>query len=65
MREELSFTDGRICIKCNLSPRSKRLREMTDALGGMLKPLPTSASSGMGIDTLRRTLEEELATAFK
>ncbi len=50
--------------KLSGNARSKRLREMTDALGGMLKPLPTSASSGMGIDTLRRTLEEELATTL-
>ncbi len=46
--------------KLSGNARCKRLREMTDALGGMLKPLPTSASSGMGIDSLRRTLEDEL-----
>jgi len=39
--------------------RAKRLREMTEAMGGMLKPLPTSSSSGMGIDKLRNALREE------
>jgi len=42
--------------------RAKRLKEMTEAMGGMLKPLPTSSFKGMGIDQLRIKIQEE---AFK
>ncbi len=41
--------------------RAKRLKEMTDAMGGMLAPLPTSSFNGRGIDKLRQTIEAELS----
>ncbi len=40
--------------------RTKRLKEMTDAMGGMLEPLPTSSLKGMGIEKLRTTLQQEI-----
>ncbi|MDQ6964143.1 MAG: ribosome biogenesis GTP-binding protein YihA/YsxC [Mariprofundales bacterium] len=40
--------------------RTKRLREMCAALGGVLEPLPTSASRGVGIEPLRNLVEMEL-----
>lgn len=40
--------------------RSKRLREMTQAMGGMLSPLPTSTLNRRGVDELRALLEKEL-----
>lgn len=47
--------------KLSGNARTKRLREMTGALGGMLPPLPTSASKGEGLDALRRLLSRELS----
>ena len=46
--------------------RAKRLKEMCDAIGGMLKPLPTSSLDKRGIETLRSLIIEELekATSF-
>lgn len=46
--------------KLSGNDRSKRLREMTLAMGGMLAPLPTSASNGMGIVRLREAIEREM-----
>jgi len=46
--------------KLSGNQRSKRLREMCDALGGMLEPLPTSASKGIGIELLRSLVEKEM-----
>ncbi|TLS67064.1 YihA family ribosome biogenesis GTP-binding protein [Mariprofundus erugo] len=43
--------------------RSRRLKEMTDAMGGLLKPLPTSSAKGLGIDNLRALLQQELFDA--
>jgi len=43
--------------------RSKRLQEMTQAMGGMLSPLPTSTLSKRGVDDLRALLEKELFPA--
>ncbi|OIQ02276.1 MAG: YihA family ribosome biogenesis GTP-binding protein [Zetaproteobacteria bacterium CG06_land_8_20_14_3_00_59_53] len=40
--------------------RSKRLREMTQAMGGMLSPLPTSTLNRRGVDELRALVEKEL-----
>lgn len=40
--------------------RTKRLKEMTEAMGGMLAPLPTSSFNGRGIDELRALIIEEL-----
>ncbi len=45
--------------KLSGNARAKRLREMTEALGGMLTPLATSASKGRGVEALRRTIEKE------
>jgi len=47
--------------KLSGNARAKRLREMTEALGGMLAPLPTSASKGEGLDALRHLLSRELS----
>ena len=43
--------------------RSKRLQEMTQAMGGMLSPLHTSTLSRRGVDDLRALLEKELFPA--
>ncbi len=43
--------------------RAKRLKEMTDAMGGMLAPLPTSSFDSRGIEKLRQLIEQELAEA--
>lgn len=43
--------------------RSKRLREMTQAMGGMLSPLPTSTLNRRGVQELRGVLEKELLEA--
>jgi len=40
--------------------RSKRLREMTLAMGGMLPPLPTSSLNKKGIDDLRQCIIEQV-----
>jgi GTP-binding protein len=46
--------------KLSGNARVKRLRAMADAMGGMLSPLPTSSMKAMGIDRLRRIIEEEI-----
>ena len=46
--------------KLSGNERSRRLREMTEAMGGMLAPLPTSAASGLGIEQLRRVIAQEI-----
>jgi len=46
--------------KLSGNARSKRLQEMTQAMGGMLSPLPTSTLSKRGVDDLRALLEKEL-----
>ncbi|MDX8411129.1 MAG: ribosome biogenesis GTP-binding protein YihA/YsxC [Mariprofundaceae bacterium] len=40
--------------------RSKRLKEMTQAMGGMLPPLPTSSLNKKGIDDLRQCIIEQV-----
>ena len=40
--------------------RAKRLKEMCEAMGGMLKPLPTSSTDSRGIETLRLLMIEEV-----
>lgn len=40
--------------------RVKRLKEMCDAMGGMLKPLPTSSHDNRGIKELRQLIITEL-----
>ncbi len=47
--------------KLSGNARSKRLKEMTDAMGGILAPLPTSAFDGRGIDRLRQAIAVEMA----
>lgn len=46
--------------KLSGNARSKRMREMTEAMGGMLSPMPTSTLSGRGVEELRVMLEKEL-----
>ena len=46
--------------KLSGNERSRRLREMTEAMGGMLTPLPTSAASSLGIGELRQAIEREM-----
>jgi GTP-binding protein len=46
--------------KLSGNARTKRLRAMTDAMGGMLSPLPTSSMTAMGIDQLRSVIEDEI-----
>ena len=46
--------------KLSGNQRSKRLQEMTQAMGGMLQPLPTSSLKGRGIDKLRSVIQSEL-----
>jgi len=40
--------------------RTKRLKEMTQAMGGMLPPLPTSSLSKQGIDALRQCIIDQV-----
>jgi len=40
--------------------RAKRLKEMTEAMGGMLKPLPTSSHDNRGIKELRSLIIKEI-----
>jgi len=40
--------------------RAKRLKEMCDAMGGLLKPLPTSSTSMRGIAELRALIIQEV-----
>jgi len=49
--------------KLSGNKRVKRLKEMTDAMGGMLSPLPTSSFKGTGIDKLRAAIEQETLTS--
>jgi len=46
--------------KLSGNDRAKRIREMTEALGGMLPPLATSSTNGYGIDKLRLELLKEI-----
>ncbi len=46
--------------KLSGNTRSKRLKEMTDAMGGILKPLPTSSHNHRGIPELRKLILKEL-----
>ncbi len=46
--------------KLSGNARAKRLREMTDVLGGLLAPLPTSGLNKHGIEDLRELLEREI-----
>ncbi|MDQ6988178.1 MAG: ribosome biogenesis GTP-binding protein YihA/YsxC [Mariprofundaceae bacterium] len=48
--------------KLSGNARGKRLQEMTQALGGMLSPLPTSCLNKRGIDDLREMLQKEMLT---
>jgi len=47
--------------KLSGNARAKRLREMTDALGGLLAPLPTSSLNKRGVEDLRQLLEREIS----
>jgi len=47
--------------KLSGNARAKRLREMTDALGGMLAPMPTSSLNKRGVEDLRELLEQEIS----
>ncbi len=40
--------------------RTARLKEMCDAMGGLLKPIPTSSHDGRGIKELRQLIIQEL-----
>jgi len=44
--------------KLSGNSRGKRLKEMSEAMGGLLKPMPTSSFKGMGIDQLRALIQE-------
>ena len=46
--------------KLSGNTRVKRLREMSDAMGGMLSPMPTSSFKTLGIDKLRSVIEQEV-----
>jgi len=46
--------------KLSGNARAQRLREMTQALGGMLSPLATSAADKRGVTELRERVEREL-----
>lgn len=47
--------------KLSGNSRSNRLREMTDALGGMLVPLSTSSLNKRGVENLRELLDREIS----
>ncbi len=49
--------------KISGNARTRRLREMADALGGMLSPVPVSAMNGRGIEGLRCLIEREALAA--
>ncbi|EAU55309.1 ribosome biogenesis GTP-binding protein YihA/YsxC [Mariprofundus ferrooxydans] len=49
--------------KLSGNSRSIRLQEMTDAMGGLLRPMPTSSFKATGIDQLRAVIQDELARA--
>ena len=46
--------------KLSGNARTKRLHEMTDALGGLLAPLLTSSMDKRGVEDLRELLEREI-----
>jgi len=46
--------------KLSGNKRVKRLKEMTEVMGGMLEPLPTSSFKAVGIDKLRSAIEQEV-----
>ncbi len=46
--------------KLSGNKRSIRLNEMSEAMGGLLKPMPTSSFKGMGIDKLRTEIQKEM-----
>ncbi len=46
--------------KLSGNARGKRLKEMTQALGGMLSPLATSSADKRGIEALRTILQREI-----
>jgi len=46
--------------KLSGNKRSQRLKQMTEAMGGMLSPMPTSSFKGMGIDKLRAVIQQEM-----
>jgi len=46
--------------KLSGNARAKRLREITDALGGLLAPMPTSSLNKRGVEDLRELLEREI-----
>jgi len=46
--------------KLSGNKRSIRLKEMTEAMGGLLSPMPTSSFKGMGIDKLRSVIQQEV-----
>ncbi len=45
--------------KLSGNKRGQRLKEMTEAMGGLLSPIPTSSFKGMGIDKLRAVIQHE------
>jgi len=45
--------------KLSGNQRVKRLKAMTQAMGGMLSPMPTSSFKGAGIDKLRAAIVQE------
>ncbi|RLL50080.1 YihA family ribosome biogenesis GTP-binding protein [Mariprofundus sp. EBB-1] len=49
--------------KLSGNKRSIRLKEMTEAMGGLLSPMPTSSFKGMGIDKLRKVIQQEMLRA--
>ncbi|MDQ6969363.1 MAG: ribosome biogenesis GTP-binding protein YihA/YsxC [Mariprofundus sp.] len=49
--------------KLSGNTRSQRLKQMTEAMGGMLSPMPTSSFKGTGIDKLRACIEQEMFNA--
>jgi len=46
--------------KLSGNKRSLRLKEMSEAMGGMLSPMPTSSFKGTGIDKLRSAIQQEM-----
>jgi len=51
--------------KLSGNTRSIRLHEMTEAMGGLLSPLPTSSLKGAGVEQLRAVIIEELGRPHK
>jgi len=46
--------------KLSGNKRSQRLKQMTEAMGGLLSPMPTSSFKGTGIEALRACIEKEV-----